>query len=79
MCVGLYLQRLLFLSDFHRNLEVLTNYNKSSKYEMSRKCVQWESRCCMHTEDIEKLTAAFRYCFANAPKTWRMTRTGETI
>lgn len=41
--------------------------------------VQWESRCSMQTQDIEKLTAAFRHFFTNAPKTWRLTRARETI
>ena len=50
-----YRKASVFLSDCNQNLSVLTNINRSPKWEISWISVQWESLCSLHTDGITKL------------------------
>ena len=49
----------LFLSDFNQTQNCSTEFQKTLKYQISSKSVQWESSGLMWT-DMTKLTAGFR-------------------
>jgi hypothetical protein len=40
----------LLLSDFNETWRLLTYFRKIPKYQISRKCVQWEPSCSMRTD-----------------------------
>jgi hypothetical protein len=66
MCVGLYVQKRPFLSDFNGIWVFSTDFLETSNFIKS---VQWEPTCSMRT-DMTKLIVAFRN-FAKAPKTYK--------
>lgn len=68
MYLGLQTKHLLFLSSFNQNQKVPTNFSKNSKYEISRKFDQWESRWSLrkHTWRRQPLFA-FRSAWKKLP------------
>ena len=60
---------LILLSYFNQNPNVWTGFSRCRKYEISRECVRWESRCTMSTEGgtaMTRLVVAIRN--AKAPR-----------
>jgi len=63
MYIGLHVKYPLFLSDLMKLVFSLQTSEKSSKYQTSRKSIQCEPSCSMHTDrrtDMTKLGVAFR-------------------
>jgi len=66
----------LFLSDCNEMWILPTDFRKIIKYQISRKCIQWEPSCSMRTgrrSDTTKLILRFRY-FAKAPISQHITK-----
>ena len=72
ICIGLYINYLLFLSYFIASLIFSKNFFKIFQYQSIWKFVRWESRCSMRIDgetDKTKLNTVFAFrCFVNAPK-----------
>jgi len=67
MCVGIYVQYSLFLSDFIETWIFLTDFLKILKYQILRKSIQWEQSCQRDGQTDAKLIITFGN-FANTPK-----------
>jgi hypothetical protein len=67
----IHVLRLHVVSDGDQNQNFLTDFNKNTKYEISRKIFWLESRFSLRRDgwiDVKMLVVAFRKCFGNAPK-----------
>lgn len=56
------------MSDCNQNLSVLTNINRSPKWEISWISVQWESLCSLHADGMTKLIDTLHSCSVNPLK-----------
>jgi len=62
--LGLHMECQILLSTLNQMLVILTDFRKSSQYEIERIFVQWEPYRCMQTDrwtDMKKRTGTFRY------------------
>jgi hypothetical protein len=85
MSIGLYVNYLLYLSDFNETWNFCASFLKILKYQISGKSVLWEPSCFMMVDgrtdrqvdkqtdrqrEITKLIVAFLN-FVNSPKSWK--------
>jgi len=71
MYADLNVNYLLFLFDFYQTRNVVTNFSKNPKYEISRKVLLVEVVVCrsdVRQRDMTMTVVAFRNCFSIAPK-----------
>jgi hypothetical protein len=65
--LGLHVECPIFLSDFKQIWVLPTCFRKSSKYQISLKCVQWDPRWHMQTDRHGEPKRRFCRDYTNAP------------
>jgi hypothetical protein len=62
MSERLHVKYLLFLSDFNGTSNISTDFQKSIKYQVASKSVQWKPNCSMRTDRHEGNSRFLQFC-----------------